>query len=113
MAIRTTAGIRDAARDAAPANTAAEMPHGRTAPWIECIDFARLCALRGEWQRLLDADPNATPFQSPAWLIAWTRHYAPDRTAAIVVHSGDRVVALVPFFTWQKILLLAGTGPSD
>lgn len=70
-------------------------------------------ALADEWWELWHACAHATPFQAPAWLLPWARHYAPDRMAAITLRQGRRLVALLPYFSWQGALLLAGTGPSD
>jgi CelD/BcsL family acetyltransferase involved in cellulose biosynthesis len=73
----------------------------------------KLAALRSEWTALWRADAGATPFQSPAWLLPWARHFAPDRVRALALREGGYLIALLPFFTWQGKLLLAGTGPSD
>ncbi len=70
-------------------------------------------SLWAEWQELYQRSPQATPFQSPAWLIPWARHFAPDRTQAIAVRRARTLIALIPFFTWQGSVLLAGTGPTD
>jgi CelD/BcsL family acetyltransferase involved in cellulose biosynthesis len=75
--------------------------------------LARLEALAGEWWTLWRADPRATPFQSPAWLLPWARRYAPDRSAAVAMRRDGELVAWLPLFVWQETLLLAGTGPSD
>jgi CelD/BcsL family acetyltransferase involved in cellulose biosynthesis len=72
-----------------------------------------LHALRSQWNALWQADSQATPFQSPAWLLPWAHHFACDRTRAVVLRGHDALVAVVPFFTWQGKLLLAGTGLSD
>ena len=72
-----------------------------------------LAALRTEWWALWHAQPQPVPFLSPSWLLCWARHYAPDRTRAIVVREHGMLVALLPFFSWRGELLLAGTGPSD
>ena len=75
--------------------------------------LAELEALRPQWQTLWRGDVQATPFQAPAWLLPWARHFAPDRVRALAWRERGRLVALLPFFTWQEKLLLAGTGPSD
>lgn len=69
--------------------------------------------LRREWERLWAADPIATPFGHPAWLLPWERTHAPERTRAVALRSGGELVALAPVFDWEGALLLAGTGPSD
>ena len=38
---------------------------------------ARLTALQPDWWTLWDRSPAATPFQSPAWLLAWWRNFSP------------------------------------
>jgi CelD/BcsL family acetyltransferase involved in cellulose biosynthesis len=68
---------------------------------------------RAAWTQLWERTPDATPFQSAAWTLAWARYFAPDRTHAVLARTHDGLSALVPFFTWQGKLLLAGTGPSD
>lgn len=81
---------------------------------IEVIaDLDALTARKAQWNDLWRRVPDATPFQSPAWLTCWARHYAPDRTGAIAALCGDTLVALLPFFFWKRALWLAGTGPSD
>lgn len=75
--------------------------------------LSELAALRAEWWALWHALPQPVPFLSPSWLLCWARHYAPDRTRAIVVREHGVLVALLPFFSWRGDVLLAGTGPSD
>ena len=70
-------------------------------------------ALREEWTRLWTADPLVTPFGHPAWLLPWARTHAPDRTGAVAVREGGELTGVVPAFSWEGALLLAGTGPSD
>lgn len=76
-------------------------------------DFAALHEHRAQWWALWRRVPDATPFQSPAWLLCWARHYAPDRSGAVAVADGDTLLALLPYFFWDDALWLAGTGPSD
>lgn len=64
------------------------------------------------WAELWAADPLATPFGHPAWLLPWARVHAPDGTRAVLLRQGG-LVGLVPFFSWEGAVLLAGTGPSD
>ncbi|MDB6044711.1 MAG: glycosyl transferase, group 1 [Gammaproteobacteria bacterium] len=79
----------------------------------EIPSLAHLEALREEWSSLWKCCPDATPFQAPAWILAWARHFAPDRTRALALWRRGVLSALVPFFTWDGTLLLAGTGPTD
>ncbi|MET9290342.1 GNAT family N-acetyltransferase [Streptomyces sp. NPDC003077] len=46
----------------------------------QAMDF-----LGGPWRELYARDTAATPFQSPAWLIAWVQHLAPTMTPVILV----------------------------
>lgn len=88
----------------------------RTAPQPRIEVLASLHVLRWtqpQWWPLWRRCPDATPFQSPAWLLCWARHYAPDRSGAVAVTAGDELLALLPYFTWRETLWLAGTGPSD
>jgi len=60
-------------------------------------DDAGLAALAGEWAELYRAAPRATPFQSHAWLSAWSGAYGRPGTLRIVlVRDGDRLVAAAP-----------------
>lgn len=76
-------------------------------------DLEALRAHRAAWFSLWRSLPGATPFQSPAWLLCWAMHYAPDRTGAVVLRGGDELLALLPYFSWHGTIWLAGTGPSD
>jgi CelD/BcsL family acetyltransferase involved in cellulose biosynthesis len=69
--------------------------------------------MRAEWDELYTRAPASTPLQSPAWVLPWAHHYAPERLLAVSVRNRGALVAFVPFFTWQGRLLLAGTGPTD
>jgi CelD/BcsL family acetyltransferase involved in cellulose biosynthesis len=82
-------------------------------PEPEIVPPSGLFALEEEWDALWRRCPRATPFQHPAWLLAWARHYAPGRCGAAALRSEDRLVGLLPVFCWEGALLLAGTGPSD
>jgi CelD/BcsL family acetyltransferase involved in cellulose biosynthesis len=72
-----------------------------------------LRSLRRQWERLWNEVPNASPFQSPAWLLPWGEIYAPERLIAAALWKRRRLAALVPAFIWKRELLLGGTGPSD
>lgn len=70
--------------------------------------------IEDEWWALWRRDPAATPFQSPAWLIPWRRHFSDgdDVVLALRGESG-RLLALLPFFRLEGRLLLWGAGTSD
>ncbi len=59
---------------------------------------AALAALADEWWALWRSVPEATPFQAPAWLLAWWRHFAPGALAVVAVRDGGRLVGLAPLY---------------
>jgi CelD/BcsL family acetyltransferase involved in cellulose biosynthesis len=61
-------------------------------------DVERLAALAPEWDALAVA--CALPQMSPAWVLAWWRHVAPDGAVprTVVVRNGEQVVGLAPFY---------------
>src|SRR5581483_4230358 len=61
-------------------------------------DPERLAALAPEWWALWARAPTATPFQSPAWLLPWWRHFSPGRLMSIAVWQHQRLVALAPLY---------------
>ena len=59
--------------------------------------------LLGEWERLFDADDEATPFSSPGWARAWWRHWAGDIDPFIVtVRQDGRLVGLAPLVLGRR-----------
>jgi CelD/BcsL family acetyltransferase involved in cellulose biosynthesis len=76
--------------------------------------------LRGDWSALFSKCPNATPFQSPAWLIPWARHI---RAGELWVHaftnSSNQLVGLAPLYiftdptTSQRRVFPLGVSTSD
>jgi CelD/BcsL family acetyltransferase involved in cellulose biosynthesis len=61
-------------------------------------DEQGLAELAPQWWALWQHAPSATPFQSPAWLAAWWRHFAPGELATIAVWRGSRLAGLAPFY---------------
>jgi CelD/BcsL family acetyltransferase involved in cellulose biosynthesis len=61
-------------------------------------DEASLRALEPQWWDLWERCPFATPFQTPAWLLSWWRHFKPGALAVIAVRDGDRLAGLAPFY---------------
>ena len=53
--------------------------------------------LEPEWWALWEAS-GATPFQSPAWMIAWWTHLGEGELHVITVRDGGELVAVVPLF---------------
>jgi CelD/BcsL family acetyltransferase involved in cellulose biosynthesis len=67
-----------------------------TARHIE--DAEAFAALAPEWWELWRDAPSATPFQSPAWLTPWWRHFHPGKLFVVTVRHGERLVGLAPFY---------------
>ncbi|MCE3248949.1 MAG: glycosyl transferase, group 1, partial [Geminicoccaceae bacterium] len=68
-------------------------------PRIETITAtADLEALEGEWTELWRRAPAATPFQAPAWLIPWWRHFGNDSLRVLTARAGERLVGLLPLY---------------
>jgi CelD/BcsL family acetyltransferase involved in cellulose biosynthesis len=61
-------------------------------------DTAALTALEPDWWDLWARSTTATPFQSPAWLLAWWRAFLPGELAVIAVRDAGRLVGLAPFY---------------
>lgn len=68
--------------------------------------------IEAAWWRLWRRSPDATPFQSPAWLVPWARQFATE-SAIVPVFEGDELVALVPLFRFEGRWMLWGAGTTD
>lgn len=83
----------------------------------EIRSSASLEALEAEWLELWRRCPNATPFQSPHWLLPWWRHYGEGPLLAFSLRQGQRLVALAPFYIYgeapNRRLMWIGTGNTD
>jgi hypothetical protein len=42
--------------------------------------------------------PQASPFQSPAWLLAWRRCFAPEQLWVLAVRRSGALIGLAPFY---------------
>ena len=73
--------------------------------------------LRREWEELWRRDPLATPFQSPAWLLAWWRHFGTPEPLLLTARAGGELVGLLPLYLLRepgcRKLLPIGVGLSD
>lgn len=84
-----------------------------------CRSTAELDALRDRWKSLWLEDPNATPFQSPEWLVPWWHHFGETELLVLAVSEKSRLLALLPFYVYpepvsrERRLLLLGAGTSD
>jgi CelD/BcsL family acetyltransferase involved in cellulose biosynthesis len=61
---------------------------------------AGLERLGSEWERLWALAPDATPFQSPHWLLPWWKHIGRGTLATLAVRSArsDELVGLAPLY---------------
>ncbi|WEX10408.1 GNAT family N-acetyltransferase [Chelativorans sp. AA-79] len=69
--------------------------------------------LADEWWNLWRCDPDATPFQSPAWLLPWRRHFRDGENVVVTLRRHGRLVGLVPLVQLDGRLILWGAGTSD
>ena len=70
-------------------------------------------ALEEEWWDLWRRDQAATPFQSPAWLLPWRRHFPDGESAVLAWRQGGRLAGLLPLFAHEGRYLPWGAGTSD
>jgi CelD/BcsL family acetyltransferase involved in cellulose biosynthesis len=65
--------------------------------WLDALTGAE--RIREEWDAL--AVSNARPFCSPAWMLAWWRHAAPEGALLriIAVRQGNELLGIAPFYT--------------
>jgi CelD/BcsL family acetyltransferase involved in cellulose biosynthesis len=85
---------------------------------LDLVDTdADLLELRAEWERLWRSVPDATPFQSPAWLLPWWRCFGTGEPRVAVLYKGDRLGAVLPFYILdeppERKLLPFGAGLND
>lgn len=69
--------------------------------------------LEAEWWDLWRRDPAATPFQSPAWLLPWRRHFGDGASLVVTIRDGGRLAGLLPLFEHDGRWLPWGAGTSD
>jgi CelD/BcsL family acetyltransferase involved in cellulose biosynthesis len=77
-----------------------------------------LAAIAPAWDALWRRSPEATPFQSPQWLLPWLQHFGEGgELATIAVREGDSLAAIAPLYVLrdddESLGLLLGTGISD
>jgi CelD/BcsL family acetyltransferase involved in cellulose biosynthesis len=73
--------------------------------------------LKPEWWELFQCCPRATPFQSPQWLMPWTRHlYGGGEIWALAIRDQGALIGFAPLFCWgiqQRTVSFLGAGISD
>jgi CelD/BcsL family acetyltransferase involved in cellulose biosynthesis len=74
-------------------------------------------ALAPQWWELWRRVPNAGPFQTPAWLLAWWKTFKPGGLRCATVRQNRELVAIAPFYVEQgprgSRLLPVGIAVSD
>jgi CelD/BcsL family acetyltransferase involved in cellulose biosynthesis len=77
---------------------------------------AAMIALRPEWNALWRR-ANATPFQSPAWLLAWWAAFGTGQPRVALLRDGGELVGVLPLYLLQeggeRKLLPIGVGITD
>ena len=109
-----------------PAMANATKPPDVTAPTAEIQHLTEtedLRSLASAWEALWAADPHATPFQHPAWLLPWWRQFGPaGQLHTLALHAAadpGTLLGLVPLYvyrepaTGERKLLLIGAGTTD
>jgi CelD/BcsL family acetyltransferase involved in cellulose biosynthesis len=86
---------------------------------LEVIDsLSGLQSLGGEWRKLWEACPLASPFQLPEWQLAWWDSFGQGKELQVVAlreeHSGRLVGLLSGFYLPNESkMMLLGAGVSD
>src|SRR4051812_10674598 len=85
---------------------------------VQVIDrYAEWERLAPEWGWLVDACPDATPFQRPEWLLSWWRHWGSGELFVLTFRHQQKLIGLLPMFIhdWQgkRQVTLAGNGVTD
>src|SRR5918995_1592468 len=82
-------------------------------------DVQRFAALEEEWAELHHHSPQATPFQSWAWLYSWWEFYGEGNELWLMTVRNDQglLVGAVPLMLERSFglsrLLFVATGPTD
>ena len=78
---------------------------------------AILAELRADWDDLWRRVPVRTPFQSPAWLMAWWRQFGTQRPVVATARENGRLVGILPTYVLDEgngpKLLPIGAGTTD
>src|SRR5919112_2542758 len=92
---------------------------GLSAVVVGVVEDSRgFAALEEEWEDLYRNCPDASPFQSWAWLYSWWEFYGEGRELRLItVRSGEGLlVGIIPLMLERRLgfgrLLFIGTGPT-
>jgi CelD/BcsL family acetyltransferase involved in cellulose biosynthesis len=85
---------------------------------IACIGSeTEMRDLLPEWEALWRHVPGATPFQSPAWLMAWWKQFGTGAPRVLTARAGEGLAGVLPLYALAKPgirkLLPIGIGLSD
>jgi CelD/BcsL family acetyltransferase involved in cellulose biosynthesis len=88
-----------------------------------CSTLDELEQFREQWNRLLGANPTASIFQTPEWLVSWWQAYGRNRSflALVFENSLGDAVGIIPFYSDQtsflgftlRTLRMVGAGSGD
>jgi|GEM_PF-118212 len=107
---------------ASEANAATDAPIPRFPATLEIEEIVTReawAAIESEWRDLIERCPDATPFQSPDWLLPWWDHFGRGDLWVLCVRRRGRLKGLVPLFVHEHErrkaaqISLAGMGNSD
>ena len=82
-------------------------------------DAQRLNELEKDWHALWSSLRDATPFQSPDWLLPWWMHYGEGSLFSFAFWGGDQLAGFAPLYIYKapeqadRKLFVLGTGNSD
>jgi CelD/BcsL family acetyltransferase involved in cellulose biosynthesis len=80
-------------------------------------DLAELIKAEPEWSSFTSSIAGLTPFQLPAWLLTWWRHFGSGELRVVVFREKGSIVGVGPLFlhAWNgaRQMTLIGSGISD
>ena len=80
-------------------------------------ESSKLTALEPQWRDLWQRTADATPFQSPMWLLPWWRAFGAGELHAIAGSSDGRLESFAPLMVLREddesLGMLVGTGNTD
>lgn len=68
----------------------------------EIIATDALEAVRGDWEALFERCPEATPFQSPDWLLSWWHAVGVGELHVVALRRRGELVGLAPLFVYVQ-----------
>ena len=75
--------------------------------------------LTPDWLTLWHQDPDAKPFQHPAWLLPWWHAFSQPDLRTLTIHRDGELIGILPLYVYadpishERQLLLLGAGTSD